>query len=76
MKRVLSICGKTSDLFSCSLEVDGDEKFDYSGYVPNFFPGEHWGDYIILDIDIDTGQILNWKTPTDIELANLDTSED
>jgi hypothetical protein len=27
-------------------------------------PGEHYGDYIILDIDIDTGVIKNWKKPT------------
>lgn len=33
-------------------------------YVPGFFPGEHYGDYLILDIDIETGQILNWKKPT------------
>jgi len=33
-------------------------------YVPSFFPGEHYGDYLILDIDIDTGLITNWKQPT------------
>ncbi len=33
-------------------------------YVPDFFPGDHYGDYLILDIDIETGQILNWKKPT------------
>jgi len=26
--------------------------------------GEHYGDYIILDIDIDSGQITNWVTPS------------
>lgn len=28
-----------------------------------------YGDYIILDIDLDTGKILNWKAPSaeDIE---------
>lgn len=34
------------------------------GYVPGFMPGDHYGDYVILNIDIDTGQITNWKTPT------------
>jgi hypothetical protein len=33
-------------------------------YVPSFFPGEHYGDYIMLDIDIDTGVIINWKKPS------------
>lgn len=37
--------------------------------VPDFFPGEHYGDYLILNIDLETGQIKNWKKPaaTDIE---------
>ncbi len=34
------------------------------GYVPDFMPGEHFGDYLMLDIDLDTGQITNWKKPT------------
>ncbi len=33
-------------------------------YVPGFFPWEHYWDYLILDIDLETGQILNWKKPT------------
>ncbi|MCY1454717.1 hypothetical protein D9M71_718000 [compost metagenome] len=41
----------------------------YEGYVPDFFPGDHYGDYLILNIDLETGQIKNWKKPTagDIE---------
>lgn len=38
-------------------------------YVPKFFPGEHYGDYLILDIEIETGQILNWKKPTPTQVA-------
>lgn len=34
-------------------------------YVPSMFPGEHFGDYLILDIDVETGKILNWKTPSE-----------
>ena len=44
---------------------------DYEGYVPRMMPdfsvfekdqsGTHMSDYLILDIDITTGQILNWK---------------
>jgi len=37
-------------------------------YVPSFFPGEHYGDYLILDIDIETGKINNWKKPSSEEI--------
>jgi hypothetical protein len=40
------------------------------GYVPSFMPGEHYGDYVILDIDIDTGMINNWKKPTKSEIQD------
>lgn len=67
-QRVLKICGKTSDRFHARLLVDGKETKNHDGYVPDFFPEEHYGDYIELDIDIDTGQILNWKKPTQAQL--------
>lgn len=66
--RTLNICAKCSDMFSADLTVDGKTK-SYEGYVPDFFPDEHYGDYVQMKIDIDTGQILNWKTPTQKELA-------
>ena len=28
-------------------------------YVPGFFPGEHYGDYLIFEFD--AGRITNWK---------------
>lgn len=40
-------------------------------YVPDCFPGQHYGDYLELDIDIGTGQILNWKKPTPEQLSQL-----
>ena len=39
------------------------------GYVPNFFPEEHYGDYLDLEIDIETGMILNWTKPDPEEVA-------
>ena len=57
--RVLKISGKCSDCFS--MLMDGKE---YDGYVPGFLGG---GDYIELDIDLDTGKILNWKSIAEIE---------
>lgn len=60
-KTVLSICAKCSDLYSHVLKRKDGKEVEYSGYVPSFMPGEHYGDYIMLDIDVYTGKILNWK---------------
>ncbi len=55
---------KCSDLFSASLTDDkGQVVGEYDGYVPDFFPDEHYGDYVILDIEVETGRILNWRKP-------------
>lgn len=64
--KTLSIHLKVSDRFCARLlDQDGTEIFDQEdGYVPGFMPGEHFGDYVILDIDLDTGKIINWKAPT------------
>lgn len=76
--KTLKIHCKVCDQFTASLtDQDGDEIFaQEDGYVPGFMPGSHYGDYLILDIDLDTGKILNWKTPKteDIEeWVNRDT---
>lgn len=64
--KTLKVHLKVSDRFTASLESStGAEIFDQDdGYVPSFMPGEHYGDYVILDIDIDTGQITNWNKPS------------
>lgn len=62
--KTISISAKCSDLFSANL----DDGRSYEGYVPSFFPGEHYGDYVELDIDLATGQILNWKAPSAADL--------
>ena len=76
--KILSINAKCSDLFTAQLieklganstkrlgqSIDGD-------YVPGWFPNpqeDHYGDYVTLDIDIETGKILNWKKPTAADL--------
>jgi hypothetical protein len=67
---LLKLCVKVSDRFNADLvDAQGDKVGSYEGYVPNFFPGDHYGDYVELDIDLETGQIKNWKKPaaTDIE---------
>jgi hypothetical protein len=68
----LSIHMKVCDQFSGRiLDQNGDELLDYEGYVPSFMPGEHFGDYVILEIDLDTGQIKNWKKPTAKQIEEL-----
>jgi hypothetical protein len=64
----IKITAKCSDMFSASLIKDGQQVGEYSGYVPNFMPGEHYGDYVQLHIDLETGQIINWKRPSQKQL--------
>jgi len=62
----ITISAKCSDLFWA--RHNGKE---YDGYVPDWFPTpaeKHYGDYVSLDIDLDTGRILNWKKPTQAQL--------
>lgn len=66
----ISFTAKCSDLFGAAL-LDKERNLlgeEHDGYVPKFFPGEHFGDYIEMEIDIETGRILNWVKPTDEEL--------
>jgi len=62
--KTLYIHMKTRDEFSCTLQdAEGNtiaEQEDY--YAPSFMP-EGGGDYLILKIDIETGQITNWEKP-------------
>lgn len=75
--KTLKLHLKVSDSFVATLlDQDGMKLKDYEDYVPDFMPGDHYGDYVILDIDIDTGQILNWKVPTKDQLEDFINSED
>lgn len=69
-KKILKICVKCSDMFSAELVVDGEVTKTHDGYVPKFMPEEHYGDYVELDIDIETGMIVNWQKPSDSELES------
>ena len=67
MKQTIVVTAKCSDMFSAMLKEDKMVVGRYDGYVPSWFPNsqeDHYGDYIQLDIDVDTGKILNWKKPT------------
>lgn len=75
--KTLSIYMKVVDTFSATLkDQDGNELKTYEGYVPDFMPDDadgssHYGDYLILDIEIDTGKILNWKVPTSHQIEHF-----
>jgi hypothetical protein len=71
--KTISIGGKCSDCFWATVKDEKGNKIgnDYSGYVPKFMPGKHYGDNIILDIDLETGKILNWTPPTEEEINSL-----
>lgn len=62
----LRIHMKVVDGFEGSIYDQNGEQIgrDYEGYVPGFMPGEHYGDYLILNIDLESGKILNWTPPT------------
>lgn len=76
--KTISLYLKVRDEFTAGLvDQDGTEVFSYEGYVPDFMPGEHYGDYVILDIDVETGMIKNWKRPEPEQLEKLfDKDED
>ena len=62
--KTLVVCGKTSDCCTVQLlDQDGAILKDHDGYVPSGL-GIGSGDYIELNVDLDTGQILNWKKPS------------
>ena len=71
------ISAKCSDLCSVELrDAKGTVIAEHQGYVPDFTPEEHYGDYVILDIDLATGKILNWKPPTEADLKRPTNQSD
>lgn len=63
---------KVRDGFAAGLkDAQGEEVGSYEGYVPDFFPGQHYGDYLILNIDVETGQIKNWNKPTAADIEKM-----
>ena len=73
--KTINITAKCSDMFSMILRDDKDKSIaEYTGYVPSWLPNsnvQHYGDYIELSIDVDTGMITNWKKPTNKQLTDL-----
>jgi hypothetical protein len=74
MNKTIKVTAKCSDMFSASLVETDKPVRSYDGYVPAWFPNpnvQHFGDYVELEIDIDTGRIVNWKKPTQAQLASF-----
>jgi hypothetical protein len=60
---------KTSDRCLIKFETDKGEFISYLGYVPRFFPGNHYGDYVELSISRDG--IVRGLTVTDAEIDKI-----
>lgn len=71
--KTLKLHLKVCDRFTATLlDASGATLHEQEdGYVPGFMPGTHYGDYVILDIDIDTGVITNWKKIKPEEIENF-----
>lgn len=68
---------KVRDGFAADLkDAQGADVGGYTGYVPDFFPGEHYGDYLILNIDLESGQIKNWKKPVAADIEKMIEASD
>lgn len=79
--KTIKLFMKVRDEFYCRLADENGDRGEYEGYVPDFFPNDddgssHYGDYLILNIDAETGRIMNWKKPTQEQLQALLISED
>ena len=62
---VLKISAKCSDLCSTIYTDKNGKVTESDGYVPQGIGIDSYGDYVDIDIDMQTGQILNWKPVTD-----------
>ena len=76
--KTVSIYCKVSDRFTYQLKDAEGAIVHYQddGYVPDFMPGEHYGDYVILDIDLDTGMVTNWHKPTAAQIESAIKPQD
>ena len=62
---ILRISAKCSDLCWTEYTDKDGKKTESNGYVPKNIGIDDYGDYVELDIDMETGQIQNWKPVSD-----------
>ena len=66
----IKIYAKCNDLcFTKLIDDTGHRLKEYSGYVPSIVSLD--GDALDLEIDLKTGQILNWRVPSDTEIQEF-----
>jgi hypothetical protein len=67
-KRTIQFYGKTADCFSCVIKEDGKQiGKEHEGYPPLFLGS----DGISMEIDLETGQIQDWRKPDEDEIEEL-----
>lgn len=69
----MNLNAKCSDMFGAHLvnsKSEGIVGESYNGYVPEWMPGQHYGDYVELTIDAKTGKIENWMFPSSADLMD------
>lgn len=67
--KTVGICAKPCDAGTYTLLDEAHRTICYvDGYVPRWLGEDDSGDYIELEIDLETEQVLNWKAPTAKEL--------
>jgi len=64
----LRISAKCSDLCWTEYTDKDGNKTESNGYVPKNIGIDDYGDYVEIDIDMKTGQILNWKPVSDAQV--------
>jgi hypothetical protein len=65
---ILKISAKCSDLCSTIFTDSKGNVTESDGYVPSGIGIDEYGDYVVLDIDMKTGQIQNWKSVSDAQV--------
>ena len=67
----IRLSGKASDMFNYSVyDTDGLELLDKEGYAPDIY-GVCGGDYFDLEIDIETGKIVDWNQQSKDDILRL-----
>ena len=63
---ILKLEAKCSDMCAIHYTDKNGKVTETDGYVPEGIGvGEFYGDYVQMEIDMETGQIQNWKPCTD-----------
>ena len=68
---ILKISAKCSDLCWTEYTDSKGKVTNSDSYVPEgigISDDDSYGDYVVIDIDMKTGQILNWKSVIDAQV--------